>query len=722
MPGIQIRVGASVDTNLGAVIGTITNAARRAREATASEAKKAADAQSKEADRAAKAASRAYAKMEADAARLEQKTADAADRAAQRKVRADQRAFDARVKAATRAAEAEERAILRVAATAEKAAQRKVDAERKAADAARANLGRATVSTFGRVAGAAGRLGMGVAQGAGVETSLGAMVGKAVNAERIATNLVNSAAAAEGRQARPGEAASVVSHVRGVAQRTGADTTGAMEGLGEFVARSSDLKTGVESLEQLAVLSRATGTNLKDMVAAAGEVNTQLADGPDKAERLLAVMRALSKQGALGAVEIKDLAKYAGRLTGSAGRFAGGYEGNVATLGTLAQLAKHGGGASTAAEATNSAAAFARDLTKGSVLKKWKAQGIEVFDKEGNINDPRKLIGAALFRTGGDQAKLAGLMPNVVMQRGVLELAKKYRDAERTKKGSGLEAVEAEFAKFATGMSKEDVFAAFKQSMETSEAKVAQFNAKLEETAAKLAATLLPKMEQLAPIILQLADAFTTMLGVAASNPGETIVAAITASIAEAAIGEAVGKSLTTALGGLGGALVIPAAAFTIAEGILMVARMNEAKGVERAATETETTEYHLKQANKELADKGELSPELRQQLQDDLARRQQEIGNASGQAQEGKGGWSPKNVYRNVRAFMSKDYAESVGETNYNAEHIGELIGEVKGLKAAIEADQKSVKKVHVVNQPGPGGKGTKVDGGGRSDQGDDN
>ena len=70
---------------------------------------------------------------------------------------------------------------------------------------------------------------------------------------------------------------------RQVANETGFGANQLMEGLQKFVGKTGDLETGRQVMRDLAKLSKATGTNLEDMVDAAGDVSPSSRTSPTRA-------------------------------------------------------------------------------------------------------------------------------------------------------------------------------------------------------------------------------------------------------------------------------------------------------------------------------------------------------------------------------------------------------------------------------------------------------
>lgn len=367
---------------------------------------------------------------------------------------------------------------------------------------------------FGMGAGAfLGRAAMGMARASGVETDWTALGARNVNEERLAQQLSNSGympgqsgpnGQIVGRQTLLGES-------RQTAINTGMARGDILEGMQAFVGKTGDLNLARQSMEDLAKLSRATGTSFADMANASAEVANVLGDVPDKGKVVEGIMRQVAGQGKLGAVEVRDMATQMAKIATQASKFQGGAAENISILGTIAQEAKGRGGATNAAQATTAVARFADQLTQKTVLNKMSAHGLNVFADSGHtqLKQAPDVIKAILRYTHGDLGKLSDIMPSSIARKAIGGFAQVYNQAGGGDKG--LAAVDAEFKRFAAQqLTTEEVNRSFAASMETSEAKAKQFNEQMSGVVEKTQGELLPALTALAPAVLAAAGAFGT--------------------------------------------------------------------------------------------------------------------------------------------------------------------------------------------------------------------
>ncbi len=447
-----------------------------------------------------------------------------------------------------------------------------------------------------------------LARGAGIDFSAGHMVQDFVSRQQLATQLSNQAYI-QG-DAAPNEAAkhrvsasTLMGEANTAAMNTASSATDILQGMSSFVGKTGDLQTAREAMGDLAKLSKATGTNMGDMLDAAADVSNALGDIPNKAKVINDTMRAIAGQGQIGSVEISNMAKDMAKLAAMSGSFKLGdgtaktlkdagltneTSQNVAIMGALAQAAKAHGGAPSATVAGNSSMAFIRDMSNRTTMKRWREQGMNVFaDKQHTqIRDPKALILEVLNKTHGDLGQIANLMPNQNSRRVLNAFAKTYGDSVKASRDSdpkmsekdrnlkALKAVSDEFDKYLkVTMGGEEIQDKFNEAMNTSASKAQLFNNKMQQVADKTAEKLLPALEKLAPTIEKAAEALGNFLVWMSSHPGEAIATALSASIAKASIENTIragvenifkGSAGNTAMGAIGGIFAGAAIAMTI--------------------------------------------------------------------------------------------------------------------------------------------------------------
>jgi hypothetical protein len=465
-----------------------------------------------------------------------------------------------------------------------RAAEREANQEiRNATRSARANarsLGGALRGggTLGRMAGGLASIG-GAAVGIGGAMFVADAGRQQMAAQTAAAAFINSATTG-GKQPNF-SIADVVGQAGAVAGETGMNKADVIGGAQNFVklAGADQADAAMKNMRFFAKLSTATGASMQDITGAAGIIQAQNKSlkPADMRQMLLDVM----EQGKQGAVEISDLAKDAGTLGSTRNAFAGNMGQNQRTLMALAQIAKPETGGSGGEEAAMSIKHLAEDAQKaatggkrGATAPAWLKK---LFNDRGQMESPMALIEATLTNTKGNPLEIG----KIFKERGkklFAGIGGTYRDAYDAAGGdhnvpkareAGLAAVRAQMAPIvgATGSEKQ-LDQMFAEMMSTPGEK---FRVALEQIETVLGNDLTPALEAFAT---HLSDPETQksikgfidgVAGIAkylAENPfkgiGEIVLLAVTADIAKAAIGQAIGAAILRMMGGSAGAAGVP--------------------------------------------------------------------------------------------------------------------------------------------------------------------
>lgn len=395
----------------------------------------------------------------------------------------------------------------------------------------------------------------------------------------------------------------ILAAASGAATQYGISQDESLEGLQKFVGLSGDLSQGMKLLPQMAQLARATGSSLDDIAEAAGNVSLNLGDMDKDGSKTMSVLRGLSAQGQLGAVEMRDLAKQISKISAASGKFDGDAADNMLKMGALAQEARGEGGAFSASVAANAVSGFATTLKTGARVQAFAERGIDVYSDKSKtkFRSPDELIVEALKKTGGNQLQMNALFKNVMGDRAVAGFAKRFVDAGGGEKGEA--AVRARFQELYKGstLSQKDVDERAAQRMEEDDAKMARTMAEFDRA---VATQLVPKLRDMIPVIEKLIPQFVDLSAMAipvfvdlvktiakfaeenkgtiawfASHPIGTLIAGhIAADLGQAAIGETVKRLLVSAFpgggSGAGAGIPKPSAPSGMASGLSLGSRL----------------------------------------------------------------------------------------------------------------------------------------------------
>lgn len=532
-----------------------------------------------------------------------------AERTAVRQVANEQRQAARQTASERRVAERAERAQGRADRQADKA---RVKAEEKAD---KAGVGMFTGTIGGGMRNFAGvaRHGVGLAadmaRGAGVDLNVSSMVGKYVGREKLATDITNSAympgqSGAAGKRQDP---RALMAEADVIGKDTATDSGKVLEGIQKFVGKTGDLASARAIIGDMAKLSRATGTSMEDMVDAAGDVAANLGDVPDKATAISQVMKAVAGGGKQGAIEIRDMATQMAGLAASAGQFEGDRGDNIALLASIAQESRQKGGSKSAAQSVTSVQSMMGTFGKEKRLGAFKKEGVEVYtDKsQTQVRNVQDIITESIGKTKGNLVKMNRMFSDVRAQSAVKGFAMTYNDAKaaavkenpKIKEDEahkiGMAAVTAEFDKLKNAtMGAKEIEDSFQNSMKTAEAKAQLFQNQLQLIADSVATKVLPKLEELGPKVAKVAEAMGGLVTWAAGNPWKAAGAALAGSISKAGFENVLQQSMGAALTGAGGALgtlgaasLVAAAAVTAyAVGVAAINAIADAKNKDDAA------------------------------------------------------------------------------------------------------------------------------------------
>lgn len=463
-----------------------------------------------------------------------------------------ERAFRSEARARRAALRDEERALRDSIREHEKAARAKAKAAAEAVrEQARASreLDRFATRTSHRatrffwpnapLASMARRAGHDILRGIGIDTTLSGAIGRGTQLQTAATALSTAGylPGAAGPAGSRVAAAALMGEARDVGTKFALDPGAVIEAQDQFVKLTGDLDMARKMMGSLAGLSIASGSSLQDMATAAGEVSNAFGDMGSPEEKMKAIdqaLRGLAAQGKIGAVEMRDYAKYMAHLGGTVGAFGGDRATRMMQFGALAQTAKSLGGGTSAATAARAVSGFRNILETPARIAKFEEYGVAVRGKDKMLRDPFAIIRDALSKTGGDPLKMKEMFANIIGARAVSGLTNLYNQAGGGAKGMDAVNKYLDRQMKADSMTKEAVAEAVRQYEETTAAKAQRFQNNLDKIAETAAGKLIPALEKLAPGALRLAEAFARLATWTADNPGKAVGLALAAAITRA--------------------------------------------------------------------------------------------------------------------------------------------------------------------------------------------
>lgn len=531
MAKLMIHVGVSMDRSLTTAYQPVIDAANKAAAATTAAGKRSGAAIASETKKGTSAADKEYAKLAKAAEGWQRAAVKSAEKAGRDEVKSAERSAREQIRAAqsvTKAKKSEgEKQVRDAAAAAERGASARARAHDRDAKLAQRHAGAALRSggnvareVFGMGRSAVGS-GFGVAMsglgGMGVQVDAGHMVKQNSDLETLATSVSNSGyMAGDRRNGQRVDKNRLMEQAFSVGNSTGTDANVALEGLAKFTAKTGDLQTGRDILQQMAVLSKATGTNLGDMLDASGDVANQLGDVEGKGELIRSVMTSIAAQGKLGAVEIRDLAKQMAKVAASATMYTGNRVEVMKDMGALVQGARGTGGAVSASQAATSLGSFTNVFGKGARRKAFDEAGVKVEAADKQLRRPIEIIKDALRATGGDTVEMHKMFADVASQKITRPYETAFKDAGGGE--AGIVAVQKKFDDLRSAtIAEEEVARSFANAMKNSQSQTEIFNNQMRQSALRMQQDLTPAMQQLAPAVVNatksLANAVTWLTG-----------------------------------------------------------------------------------------------------------------------------------------------------------------------------------------------------------------
>lgn len=603
---LQIIIGAAADRSVETVFGSIEKRAQRAGQNIAKAMGHGMNGgsggtggsgnpfakMSKDADKAANDAIKAVDRQKKEVAKAAKEMQRDWEKADSERVKSAEKAARA-VVAAEKSASQERKRI----AAAEK---RESDAEARSTSRFASHAGRYAIQSGRQMFNAAGRFGMDLARGAGVEVSVGSLVSRTVGIESAAVGL-SSRGHIEGSKNADGTLSAnsrVVSSgiLEGEARKAGLATAVNPEeilGAGRaFVGLTGDLDLWRKIMPQVVKQTAALGGNQEDAAKAAGEFAAHVGDIPNKEQEIMHLMAVAAGQGKIGGVDFSDFAKYASRAAAPAAMYQGDKAQNIGRLTALAEISKMHGGSANAAEAFQSITQFSNTLKKTArrktIAKLMGNENGQFTDSQNSemrgVNDIIKdlIWGAAKDvknpkgpRVKASQTAISTALGDVRGTRAISGLVATFNEAGGGTKG--MAAVEAELKKFdGAVMSATEIDRANAAQLETTKSKTELFNQQLEAISHGIMGELGPAMKDLAPHAIGAAQSLGELTAWAIKNPwlaaGAGVAGAAGKGLAEAGVRagfEALIPQLAgagLALGGLTLAVAAAAAALYMIE------------------------------------------------------------------------------------------------------------------------------------------------------------
>ena len=528
----------------------------------------------------------------------------------------------------------------------------------------------------------------------GVNLDLGSQIASSGEYKRNIVDVTNAGMGIQGKLAGQQDYTATTKAVEDAADHTKIAQNTIAQGLSVFVDKASDIEAGKAMLKGLGDIAQASGTDFVELAGSAGEFFKMMdGDGPSKIKNVEGLLKLAAKQGQVGNLAFKELAPTIGKLASQGQKITGNYSENLGQLMALSQISLQGGAAK-GAEATRAGQAFVMDMSKSSTMKAFHKYGVKTFEDQNEqgggtvLRQMEPVIIELLKKSKGDIKTLTEEFKGMKSGAVITGAANIFRAAGGTEKGGldkGLAAVQEAFDKYKQPMSDKEIENSAGAVRDTAGAKAAAFNNQLERIAGSLAERVLPEMEKLGPMVLQVVEAFAHLVGWVATNPMEAVVGAIVLSITKAAIGTAISNSLSGMLSKMGG-MNIAAATIGIAVGTLIVSKINkdQREGAAEVLDRDRIANDPQKRAKEEYDKTGTLSPETRKDLEDERKRVMEEFNK----------GFGTKTAFQAYNPLSDTTFKQ-LGEQETAKGMMGSLAADQKGIDALLALPDRIVAAV---------------------------
>jgi hypothetical protein len=402
------------------------------------------------------------------------------------------------------------------------------------------------IGTVGRLAGIAGGLMGGF--------SVAAAMDQGMREEAMAGEIIRGSTKT-GSMTR----GDVSGKARAAGIEVGADPIDVLAGVGAFTRKTGNLTAIMRDFDDLIKLSVATGASMEDMGSTAAEVFSQLNE-TGQGNETMDVMRTLAGMGREGAIDIKDLGQYGGRISASAAMFEGDLAGNIKTLGAVAQLSRRLGGGDVA-ESTMAVQHLGADVSREAAREHLDKYKINVWADKGHttLRDPEKIITEAVSKTKGNLTALE----QIFGERAIKAVKGAQRAYVRAGGGAaGEEEIRRLFTELRTAaISREDVDKNVADSMTEPGRRMQRAVNEMTDTLTRDLLPLMPKFTDAARALIPALSRVTEWLANNAnwSGVGTIVGGAIALDIMKAGVGAMAGKALEKALGGIASLVRPPA-------------------------------------------------------------------------------------------------------------------------------------------------------------------
>lgn len=262
----------------------------------------------------------------------------------------------------------------------------------------------------------------------------GAPLALAVNAFRNFQSVMSDLQKTSG--ATDSKIAGVSQSLMDISKTTGVGPTDLAKGLQDLVAQGMDLDQAVASMQTVAQVSRATGSEITDVTKTAFQLQSALGIDPSQLSSAFDILASAGKQGAF---ELKDIAQHLPTIASQAASLGvSGVEG-AASLAAMLQVVRKG--APDAATAANNLSNLFAKVISPETIKSFQAAGVNIEEivkaaQAKGENPLEAVLDTVQQITGGDTFKVGQIFKDMQARNAIIPLLRFRKEYEAIRDSS----------------------------------------------------------------------------------------------------------------------------------------------------------------------------------------------------------------------------------------------------------------------------------------------
>lgn len=262
----------------------------------------------------------------------------------------------------------------------------------------------------------------------------GAPLALAVNAFRNFQSVMSDLQKTSG--ATDSKIAGVSQGLMEISKATGVGPTDLAKGLQDLVAQGMDLDQAVASMQTVAQVSKATGSEITDVTKTAFQLQSALGIDPSQLTQAFDILAAAGKAGAF---ELKDIAQHLPTIASQAASLGVSGVDGAASLAAMLQVVRKG--APDAATAANNLSNLFAKVISPETIKSFQAAGVNIEEivkaaQAKGENPLEAVLDTVQQITGGDTFKVGQIFKDMQARNAIIPLLRFRKEYEAIRDSS----------------------------------------------------------------------------------------------------------------------------------------------------------------------------------------------------------------------------------------------------------------------------------------------